>query len=147
MRYTFEPAEGLPFNPMPSRSAGRRKSEMKRGKQKVISLFGWALLMSVAGCKQVESPAERHISRKNSVGAADETALAETLATLLYVAVKRARESGQCEELPRLADPPAQAHRSDKGLLCQQAARQQAKPVSSSEAQSGGARAIHPPKR
>jgi len=71
---------------------------MKRGKQMLIRMVAFAVILSALACKQPDAPSAPSPVRSTS-GAADDTAVAETLLALLYIAGRQTRDSGGCTQI------------------------------------------------
>jgi hypothetical protein len=98
---------------------------MKIRIRQLIGLVAVAAFVS-AGCKQEKSPTDGQFTARSIGGGTDPAALAETLVTLLFIARKQARDTGECAEGEQPLDRRSVKAGALKRLLCDRVARQEA---------------------
>jgi hypothetical protein len=93
--------------------------------RKLMSLSAFATLIAATACNQQDAPADAQPLTRSRGAGSDQTAVAEAIVTLLFIAGKRAQESGECDELKQRVE--------FKRLLCERFARQKANDASSEQ--------------
>jgi hypothetical protein len=76
-----------------------------------------------AACKQQDAASERQSWSRGGGGSSDQAALAETVATLVYIAAKQARDRGDCENRVRRKSGE---DRTLLAVMCERLAQQEA---------------------
>jgi hypothetical protein len=106
---------------------------MKLRIRKLISLIAFATFVSAGACKQEKLPTDGQSPTRTIGGGTDQAALAETIVTVLFIARKQARDSGECDQSEQRQDPRSGEDRASKRLLCDPLARQEVNGASSAE--------------
>jgi hypothetical protein len=100
---------------------------MQLSLRNLITLLVLMSLISLAACRQQSPPSDNPSVTRSSGGGNDQSALAEAIVAILYIATKQAWERGECEQ--RL-DKEAGAAYTRQRLLCDRLVRQYANPPS-----------------
>src|SRR5688500_17190523 len=93
--------------------------------RQLISLI--APFVSVGACKQEKLPTDGQSPARTIGGGTDQAVLAETIVTVLFIARKQARDSGECDQSEQRQDPRRGEDRALRRLLCDPLAQQEAK--------------------
>jgi hypothetical protein len=105
---------------------------MKLRIRQLIGLIAVATFVS-AGCKQEKSPPDGQFTARSIGSGTDPAALAETIVTLLFIARKQARDTGECAQGEQPLDRRSVKAGALKRLLCDRLTRQEAKRSSSEQ--------------
>jgi hypothetical protein len=91
---------------------------MKLGIRQLIGLMAVSALVSAGACKQEKSPTDSQFTARSIGGGADQTALAETIVALLFIARKQARDTGGCVQDEQRLDRRSGEDRALEQLRC-----------------------------
>lgn len=83
--------------------------------RQLISLIALATFVSVGACKQEKLPTDGQSPTRTIGGGTDQAVLAETIVTVLFIARKQARDSGECDQSEQRQDPRSGEDRALSG--------------------------------